>query len=72
MSDFAAELAGKVAGGDVYMNLAILHLEKHEWGLARLAIEKAFAKARLSDRAAAIALQQEIYQRMGSDSLLAR
>ena len=34
-------LATKSNRGDMYLSIARMHLEKHEWGLARKAIETA-------------------------------
>ena len=57
-------LSKKVASGDLYLNLAVRHLQNHEWGLARRALEEAMAKGRMSEPNRARILQNEIHQRM--------
>ena len=55
-------LARKSLGGDIYINKAKLHLAKHEWGLARLAIEQALAKGGLDERHEAETLLKDVHQ----------
>ena len=43
-------LAEKSATGDLFINLAKLPLDDHEWGKARMAIQEGLAKGRLSDQ----------------------
>ena len=54
-------LAQKALGGAIYINKAKLHLAKHEWGLARLAIEEAMAKGGLDERHEAEALRKDVH-----------
>ncbi len=58
-------LAKKSQRGDLCVNLARQHLLNHEWGLARMALEDALARGRLSEPELARTLQQEIYERLG-------
>jgi hypothetical protein len=58
-------LAKKSSGGDLSVNLARQHLLNHEWGLARMAVEDALARGRLSEPNQARLLQAEIYYRLG-------
>ena len=53
-------LTMKLVSGDLYVNLAKLHLTNHEWGLARKAIDSGLAKGELSDLAEARRLSREI------------
>ena len=53
-------LTMKLVSGDLYVNLAKLHLSNHEWGLARRAIESGLEKGGLSDFAEARRLLREI------------
>ena len=53
-------LTMKSASGDLYVNLAKLHLSNHEWGLARRAVESGLEKGELSDFAEARRLLGEI------------
>jgi hypothetical protein len=55
-------LAQKSLGGNVYINKAKLHLAKHEWGLARLAIEEAMAKGGLDEQHEAETLRKDVDQ----------
>ena len=64
-------LAQKSLGGNIYINKAKLHLAKHEWGLARLAIEEAMAKGGLDERHEAEALLQDVHQILWSRSDIA-
>ena len=64
-------LAQKSLGGDIYINKAKLHLAKHEWGLARFAIEEAMAKGGLEARHEAETLLQDVQQILWSRSDLA-
>jgi uncharacterized protein HemY len=58
-------LAKKAASGDLYIQLAMRYLERHEWGKARLALEEGLAKGSLSEHGEAIRLLQDIYLRLG-------
>ena len=58
-------LATKSNRGDMYLSIARMHLEKHEWGLARKAIETALDKGQLTDEREARRLRLEIYARLG-------
>ncbi len=60
-------LSRKVAAGDLYINLARRHLANHEWGEARIAVEKGIAKGRLSDPRQAGRLLRDICSRLGID-----
>jgi hypothetical protein len=60
-------LSHKVAAGDLYVSLAQRHLANHEWGQARIAIEKGIAKGRLSDSRQAGKLLRDICHRLGID-----
>ena len=62
-------LSKKTACGDIYINLAKRHLGNHEWGQARMAIEKGLAKGRLSGPDQACAVLQEICERLGIRSV---
>ena len=58
-------LCRKSGCGDLDVNLARRHLACHEWGRARLALERGLAKGRLSEPEQARLLLQEIRDRMG-------
>ncbi len=58
-------LAKKSQRGDLCVNLARQHLLNHEWGLARMAVEDALTRGRLSEPEIARSLQAEIYDRLG-------
>lgn len=55
-------LAQKSVDGNIYINKAKLHLAKHEWGLARMAIEEAMAKGGLDEQHEAETLLQDVRQ----------
>ena len=42
-------LCRKSSSGDLDVNLAMRHLASHEWGRARMTLERALAKGRLSE-----------------------
>ncbi len=58
-------LSSKSNSGDICINLARQLLQRNEWGLAMRAVERGFAKGRLSEPEEAVALLQEICQRLG-------
>jgi hypothetical protein len=58
-------LSGKSSSGDLYVNLAVRHLEGHEWGQAKMAIEKGLSKGRLTEPDKAVRLLQDVCYRMG-------
>jgi hypothetical protein len=58
-------LSSKSRSGDLCINLARQLLQRNEWGLAMRAIERGFAKGRLSEPDEAAALLQDICQRLG-------
>ncbi len=53
-------LAGKSVAGQISFNKAKMHLARHEWGLARMAIEEGINKGGLYDQGEAEQLLQEI------------
>ena len=57
-------VARKAATGEVCINKARMHLEKHEWGLARMALEDGLSKGGLNDHFEAEKLLQDICRRM--------
>jgi hypothetical protein len=57
-------LAKKSRWGDVSINKARQHLARHEWGLARLAIEEGLIKGGLEDRHEVERLLEDIRQRL--------
>lgn len=61
MLDLVARKSNK---GDLYLNLAKSHLRRHEWGLARLAIEEALSKGHLSDPTQAKHLLRKAHRSM--------
>ncbi len=58
-------LSSKSNSGDISINLARQLLQRNEWGLAMRAVERGFAKGRLSEPEEAVALLQDICQRLG-------
>lgn len=58
-------LARKCLGGDILVSLANLHLENHEWGEAKICIERAFEKGDLIDFERAVKLLNDINGRLG-------
>ena len=58
-------LSSKASSGDIYINMAMQYLERHEWGQAMMAVEKAVAKGRLSEPDQVDAVLQEIRDRLG-------
>ena len=58
-------LSRKTTRGDLDVNLARRHLACHEWGRARLALERGLAKGGLSEPAQARILLQEVRDRLG-------
>ncbi len=58
-------LARKADSGDLSANLARQHLRNHEWGLAKIAVEDALARGRLSDPDKVHSLLAEIDDRLG-------
>jgi hypothetical protein len=59
-------LAKKSDKGDLSINLARHHLAKHEWGLARIAIENGIAKGGLKEPDQAARLLVDIHHMMGT------
>ena len=60
-------LASKSATGDLYVAVAKRHLSRHEWGLARQAVERALAKGKLSNAGEARKLMQRVTSMLRSD-----
>lgn len=58
-------LAKKTATGDLYIDMAVRHLAAHEWGQAKLAIERAIAKGQLSDPHKAQNLLRNVCTKLG-------
>jgi len=58
-------LCRKSSSGDLEVNLARRHLATHEWGRARMALERGLAKGRLSEPERARILLQEVCDRLG-------
>lgn len=58
-------LCRKSSNGDLDVNLARRHLASHEWGRARMTLERALAKGRLSEPEQARILLQEVRDRLG-------
>jgi hypothetical protein len=58
-------LAKKCRSGDLWIHAARRHLEKQEWGMARIALEHGLEKGELSDIDHAIALMVDIRERLG-------
>jgi hypothetical protein len=59
-------LASKSATGDLYLTVAKRHLSRHEWGLARQAVERALAKGKLANAREAQYLMQRVTSILGS------
>jgi len=59
-------VARKSSTGEVYLNIARAYLRKHEWGMARMAIEDALSKGHLRDPAKAHRLSREISRRLST------
>jgi hypothetical protein len=57
-------LARKAATGEVCVNKARMHLARHEWGLARMALEDGLNKGGLDDHLEAERLLQDICRRL--------
>ena len=57
-------IARKAATGEVCINKARMHLERHEWGLARMALEDGLSKGGLDDLFEAKKLLQDICRRL--------
>lgn len=53
-------LCRKSNGGNLDVNLAREHLARHEWGQARMALERGLAKGGLSEPQEARALLREV------------
>lgn len=59
-------VARKAASGEVCINKARIHLARHEWGLARMALEDGLSKGGLYDRFEAEELLRDICRRLHS------
>lgn len=59
-------VARKAATGEVCINKARIHLARHEWGLARMALEDGLSKGGLDDRFEAEELLRDICRRLHS------
>ena len=59
-------LARKSRSGDVSINKAKQHLARHEWGLARLALEEGMSKGGLHDQREVDRLLEDIRHRLWS------
>lgn len=59
-------LCKKSASGDLCINLALRYLGRHEWGLAKKAIEDGLARGDISEPDRAHALLLDICQRLGT------
>jgi Tfp pilus assembly protein PilF len=57
-------LAKKTASGNLHINLALQYLRKHEWGLARKALEEGMSKGQLAEPEQADKLFREIHERL--------
>ncbi|MEE4144536.1 MAG: hypothetical protein V2I26_07025 [Halieaceae bacterium] len=57
-------VARKAASGEVCINKARMHLARHEWGLARMALEDGLSKGGLDDQFEAEKLLQDICRRL--------
>ena len=57
-------VARKAATGEVCINKARMHLARHEWGLARMALEDGLSKGGLIDHFEAEELLQDICNRL--------
>ena len=60
-------LARKCRFGELSINKAKQHLARHEWGLARLALEEGINKGGLKDQQEVERLLDEIRQRLWSE-----
>jgi hypothetical protein len=58
-------LCRKSSSGDLDVNLAMRQLASHEWGRARMTLERALAKGRLSEPETVSTLLQEVCDRLG-------
>jgi hypothetical protein len=58
-------LCRKSSSGDLDVNLARRHLANHEWGRARMTLERALDKGRLSEPETVSTLLQEVCDRLG-------
>ena len=58
-------VARKSRGGEVCINKARMHLARHEWGLARMAVEDGIHKGGLCDPGEVEKLLQDILLRLG-------
>ena len=58
-------LCRKSSCADLQVNLARQYLASHEWGRARMALEKGLAQGRLSEPEQARILLQEVCDRLG-------
>lgn len=67
MIDF---LTTKSVSGDLCINRAVQHLDQHEWGLARRAVEEGLAKGHLTEPDRARELLRDIYRRLGIEGNL--
>jgi len=61
-------VARKSMGGEVCINKAKMHLARHEWGLARMAVEDGIHKGGLDDHGEVERLLQDILLRLGVGS----
>lgn len=57
-------LSKKTSSGDLYINMARDYLSKHEWGLAKMSVERGLDKGALSEPNHARELLQEIRLRL--------
>lgn len=57
-------IARKATSGQVCINKAKMHLERHEWGLARMAIEDGINKGGLKDNCEVEKLLSDIRRRL--------
>ena len=57
-------VARKALTGEVCVNKARMHLARHEWGLARMALEDGLSKGGLDDLIEAQKLLQEVCRRL--------
>jgi len=58
-------LSKRTVSGDLFVNLAKHHLQLHEWGLARIAIENAIERGELSEPRRAHKLKRAIERSLG-------
>jgi hypothetical protein len=59
-------LAKKSCSGEISINKAKQHLTRHEWGLARMALEQGLNKGGLDDQREVETLLEEIRERLRS------